>query len=378
MKFVDEYRDPAERPQAAPRAIARITTQPWTIMEVCGGQTHASCSTASTSCCRQSVTLVHGPGCPVCVTPLETDRPGHRRSPRGRRSSSARSATCCACPGSRGDLLRSRPAAATCASSTRRSTRLTHRATRIPTERWCSSRVGFETTAPANAMAVFQAREQRARELLDPGVARPGAAGDGGHPVARRTTACRASWPPGTCAPSWATRSTSPLAARYRVPIVVTGFEPLDILQGILHVRAAARERAAPRSRTSTRASCARGQPPPRRSDRARSSRWCARKWRGIGEIPDSGLAPARRVRRLRRRAPLRRRRRRTPTSQPECISGLVLQGVRKPHGVPGVRHALHAGAPARRHHGLVRGRLRRLLPLPAHDAAAAGSAAEP
>ena len=104
---------------------------------------------------------------------------------------------------------------------------------RIRSARSCSSRIGFETTAPANAMAVFAGQAAGRDELLHAGVARARAAGDGGHPAGARTTASRRSSDPATSAPSWATASTSDSRA-VRVPIVITGFEPVDLLEGIL------------------------------------------------------------------------------------------------------------------------------------------------
>ena len=97
MKFIDEYRD-GEAAAKFARALARITTRPWTLMEVCGGQTHAIVKFGVDDLLPPGVTLVHGPGCPVCVTPLEliekaieiASRPGVTSVP---------SATCCACPG---------------------------------------------------------------------------------------------------------------------------------------------------------------------------------------------------------------------------------------------------------------------------------------
>ena len=104
MKYLDEY--PRRRGGAEAGGGDRAAvTRPWTIMEVCGGQTHSIVKYGIDELLPPGIELVHGPGCPVCVTPLETDRPGASRSPRGRTSSSARSATCCACPGSRSDLL---------------------------------------------------------------------------------------------------------------------------------------------------------------------------------------------------------------------------------------------------------------------------------
>src|SRR5512136_1642111 len=157
MKFIDEYRDP-EAARKFSQELARVTTRPWTIMEVCGGQTHAIVKFGIDELLPNKLTLVHGPGCPVCVTPVElidkaiaiASRPG---------------VTFCSfgdmlrVPGSQTDLLSVKARGG--------DVRIVYSpmdAVRIARDRQDREvvffAVGFETTAPANALAVLQAQQQ--------------------------------------------------------------------------------------------------------------------------------------------------------------------------------------------------------------------------
>ena len=157
-----------------------------------------------------------------------------------------------------------------------------------------------------------------------------------------------------------------PIAARYHVPIVVTGFEPLDILQGIYMCVKQLEEGRAEVENQYSRAVAAEGQPARRSGSCAEVFEVVARKWRGIGEIARSGLGlrPEYRAFDAEQRFALVRRG--AAAESAECLSGLVLQGLMQPARVPGVRHALHARAPARRDDGVVGRRLRGVLPAPA------------
>ena len=114
MKYLDEYRD-ADAAHKLAREIARVVTKPWCLMEVCGGQTHSILKYGLDELLPGGVSLLHGPGCPVCVTPVELiDK--RRRSPRGRKSFSALSGTCSGCREAGRICWRSRPREETCAS----------------------------------------------------------------------------------------------------------------------------------------------------------------------------------------------------------------------------------------------------------------------
>ena len=199
MKYVDEYRD-ARLAERLLGRIRRAATRPWTIMEVCGGQTHTLVRSGHRSpACPSGLRLVHGPGCPVCVTPLEQiDRALAHRAPAGRDLLLVRRHAA-------GPRQRRRPAracaprAATCGSSTRRSTPCAWPASE-PERQVVFFAVGFETTAPADGAGGPARRGGWVCELLDAGLARPRPAGDGGDPRRRRATACRASSPPATSA----------------------------------------------------------------------------------------------------------------------------------------------------------------------------------
>ncbi len=158
MKYLDEFNDP-ELAGSLLAEIERITTRPWAIMEVCGGQTHAIIRNGIDQLLPERVELIHGPGCPVCVTPLEMIDKALEIAARPE-------VIFCSfgdmlrVPGSAGDLFRcEKPRAATCGSSTRRSTPSIV-AEKNPDRQVVFFAIGFETTAPANAMAVHLADER--------------------------------------------------------------------------------------------------------------------------------------------------------------------------------------------------------------------------
>lgn len=230
MKHVDEYRDPVRVATLAQRVLA-AATRPWTIMEVCGGQTHGILSSGLDAMIASRVTLLHGPGCPVCVTPIET---------LDRANALAIDPATVLCsfgdmlrvPGSRGDLLsaRARGADVRIVYAPLDAVRL---AERLPERRVVFLAVGFETTAPAVAIAARVAREKGLKNfyLLTSHVRVPPAleaildADD---------TQIDAFLAAGHVCTVMGTREYLPIAERWHVPLVVTGFEPVDILEGVL------------------------------------------------------------------------------------------------------------------------------------------------
>ena len=187
MKYLDEYRD-GDIADGLRRAIADTVTRPWVLMEVCGGQTHSIVRYGIDRMIPPTIELVHGPGCPVCVTPLEMIDRAHAiaRRPDVIFTSFG---DMLRVPGSHGDLLtlKGRGADVRVVYSPLDALRI---ARDNPQRQVVFFGIGFETTAPANAMAVFQARRQGLGELLDARVARARAAGDGGDPrVARQPRA---------------------------------------------------------------------------------------------------------------------------------------------------------------------------------------------
>ena len=329
MKYLDEYRDP-ELATALARRIRETVTRPWVLMEVCGGQTHAIVRYGIDRVLPPEVELVHGPGCPVCVTALETiDRAHAIAATAGVIFTSF--GDMLRVPGSRGDLLtlKSQGADVRVVYAPLDAVRI---ARDNPGRRVVFFGIGFETTAPANAMAVFQARRLGvdnfsmlvAHVLVPPAIAAilqaPGNRVQGllgpGH----------------VCAIS-GFRSYQALCARYRIPIVVTGFEPIDLLEGVLM---ALRQLEAGKAELANQYRRTVG---PEGNPAARALidevfEVVDRKWRGVGAIPKSGYRLRSEYRahdadRLFEVADI------VTAESTTCISGLVLRGLRKPHDCP-------------------------------------------
>jgi hydrogenase expression/formation protein HypD len=329
MKFVDEYRN-GEAAAGLARTLHKIATRPWTLMEVCGGQTHAIVKFGIDELLPKQITLVHGPGCPVCVTPLELIE---------------KAITIAATPDvifcSFGDMLRvpGKSKDLLTVKAQGGDVRIVYSpldavkvAAANPTRQVVFFAVGFETTAPANAMAVFQAARQGIRNfsLLVSHVLVPPAMEAILSAPENRVQGFLAAGH--VCAVMGFTEY-EPIARKYRVPIVVTGFEPVDILQGILMCVRQLEEGRAEVENQYARAVRKEGNLPAQNLIRE-VFRVVPRKWRGMGEIPQSGLG-------LRENyaeydAELRFGISDQTAEEPsECISGLVLQGVKKPHECP-------------------------------------------
>lgn len=329
MKFIEEYRDAQASRQLAD-SLARIVTRPWTLMEICGGQTHAIVRFGIDELLPASITLVHGPGCPVCVTPVETldkateiaARPGVIFCSFG---------DMLRVPGSRTDLLGVKAAGGDVriVYSPLDAVRL---AQQNPTRQVVFLAVGFETTAPANAMAVHRAHRLGLRNfsvLISHVLVPPAMEAILSAPTNRVQGFLAAGH---VCAVMGFTEY-EPLAARYRVPIVVTGFEPVDILHGIyLCVAQLESGRAEVENQY---ARCVRREGNLTAQNLVRDVfRIVDRKWRGVGTIASSGLALNSTYADF--DAEARFQVAEHAVEEPaECISGLVLQGVRKPGECP-------------------------------------------
>jgi len=329
MKYVDEFRS-GPLVQGVLGAIRRTLTRPWTIMEICGGQTHSIVKNGLDEMLPQEICLVHGPGCPVCVTPLESiDR---AIAIAGRPDVTFVSfGDMLRVPGSTSDLFRVKSAGGDIrvVYSPLDAVRL---AQARPDREVVFFGIGFETTAPANAMAVLQASRLRLKNfsmlvshvLVPPAIEALLSSPD------NRVQAFLAA---GHVCTVMGWTEYEPLAAQYRVPIVVTGFEPLDIVEGIcLAVRQLEAGRAEVENQYSR--SVRREGNRPAQAVIREVFEVCNRKWRGIGEIPRSGF-------RLREPYATFDAERRFPilgvmTEEPSvCISGLVLQGRKKPGDCP-------------------------------------------
>ncbi|MGO9205428.1 MAG: hydrogenase formation protein HypD, partial [Candidatus Limnocylindrales bacterium] len=230
MKYVDEYRD-AARAKALIREVRRITTRPWTMMEVCGGQTHTIVKQGIDEMLPDGVRMIHGPGCPVCVTPLEqVDKAlAIAADPRVIFTSYG---DMLRVPGSTTDLLslKARGADVRIVYSPLDALRI---AREHPDRQVVFFAIGFETTAPANAMAVWQAAEQGIDNfsvLVSHVLVPPAMEAILSSPSNQVQSFLAAGH---VCAVMGWTEY-EPIAVKYHVPIVVTGFEPLDLLEGIL------------------------------------------------------------------------------------------------------------------------------------------------
>ncbi len=329
MKYVDEYRD-ARAARRFARAIGRITTRPWRIMEVCGGQTHAIVRFGIDQMLPREIALIHGPGCPVCVTPLETvdraiaiaARPGVIFCSFG---------DMLRVPGSERDLLAVKAGGG--------GVRVVYSpldalavARANPAREVVFFAVGFETTAPANAMAVYQARRLGLRNfsiLVSQVLVPPAIEAILSSPDCRVNGFLAA----GHVCTIMGTDEYAPIAKRYRVPIVVTGFEPIDILQGVYMCVKQLEQGSARVENQYTRSVRAEGNREARRII-GEVFEVVPRKWRGIGEIAESGLG-------LRADYADFDAERRFGVSavsaeeSAECISGLILQGLKKPPQCP-------------------------------------------
>lgn len=329
MKYVDEYRDAALARRAA-EAIAHITTRPWTIMEICGGQTHSIVRHGIDQMLPSCVTLLHGPGCPVCVTPLEMIDKAH---------AIARRPEVIFCsfgdmlrvPGSAGDLfsIQSQGGDVRVVYSPLDCLKI---ARANPGKQIVFFAIGFETTAPANAMLAWQARESGMSNvslLVSHVLVPPAIEAILSSPQNR----VQGFLGPGHVCAVVGYSEYEPLAARFHVPIVVTGFEPLDILEGVsMLVEQLEHGRAEVENQYSR--VLARGGNRPAQELIAKVFEVGDRKWRGVGSIPQSGFRLRDEFRAF--DAEARFSVAAIETAEPEiCIAGQILQGIKKPHDCP-------------------------------------------
>jgi hydrogenase expression/formation protein HypD len=310
MKYVDEYRDSSLVAEYA-KAIRAAAKHPWTIMEVCGGHTHAILRFGIDQLLPEPISLTHGPGCPVCVTPLEFIDKAIELA--GREDVTF----CCfgdmlRVPGSHGDLLR--------AKATGGDVRIVYSpldalklAKEHPDREVVFFAVGFETTASVNAVAVLQAAHQEIRNFS--------------------MLVAQVLVPPAMEAilssPENRVRGFLAAAEKYGAPIVVTGFEPLDILQGIYMTVKQLEDGRAEVENQYIRTVRPEGNETARKL-MSEVFRVVPRKWRGLGELPASGLA----LREEYRAYDAEQRFGVAPIAEqesPECISGMILQGLKKP-----------------------------------------------
>jgi hydrogenase expression/formation protein HypD len=325
LKYIDEYRD-KRIAQALAADLARRVTRPWVLMEICGGQTHTLMRYGIDEMIPGQIELVHGPGCPVCVTALETiDKALHIASLSNVTFLSY--GDMLRVPGSRSDLLR--------VKANGGDVRVVYSpvdalkvARAHPERQVVFFGIGFETTAPANAMAVWQAKRENLRNfsMLVSHVLVP--------PAIRlllrsHINRVQAFIAPGHVCTVMGYREYESLSQEFRVPIVVGGFEPLDLLKAISMLVAQLEAGRAEVENQYVRSVSYEGNVPAQRI-MEEVFELCDRKWRGVGPIPRSGfrLRPefadydAEKVFEVADAA---------VDEPPECISALVLQGLKKP-----------------------------------------------
>jgi hydrogenase expression/formation protein HypD len=329
MKFTQEFRDPGSV-HALVEEIRRVITQPWVLMEICGGQTHAIMRYGLDQLLPPEIELVHGPGCPVCVTSLElidkalaiASQPNVIFTSYG---------DMLRVPGSGRDLFSVRAAGG--------DVRVVYSpldavqiARQNPEKQVVFFAIGFETTAPANCMSVLQANllglknySLLVSHVCVPPAMRAVLGSDEnrvqGFLAAGHVCAVMGYW------------EYAPIADQYHVPIVVTGFEPVDILHGILMTVRQLEQGKAEAENAYARVVSFEGNPQAQDVIR-RVFIECDRKWRGIGVIPASGW-------RLRPEYAAFDAEQRFAVDQIQseeskvCIAGQILQGLKKPHQCP-------------------------------------------
>ncbi|MBK8491022.1 MAG: hydrogenase formation protein HypD [Saprospirales bacterium] len=329
MKFLTEYRNP-ELVQQYIQEIHKITTQDWSIMEVCGGQTHSLVKNGIIDLLPARIRMIHGPGCPVCVTPLHLiDHAIHLASVEG--------VILCSfgdmlrVPGSQKSLLQAKAEGADVRILYSPLEAVTL-ARENPDREVVFFAVGFETTAPANALSVVHAADQKLAH--DPILTSPVLV----HPALEAVLNDEASRIKGFLAAGhvctvMGTQEYEPIAERYKVPIVVTGFEPVDLLQGILMtVRQLEAGRHVVENQYS-RVVRREGNPGAQKTiERVFEVR--DREWRGLGNIPMSGYEV-----REEYAAYDAKRKFQSPAERAVesdlCMAGQVLKGILKPQECP-------------------------------------------
>jgi hydrogenase expression/formation protein HypD len=329
MKYLDEYRDGTVASKLV-EEIRRVQTRPWVIMEVCGGQTHSIVKNGIDYLLPEGVELVHGPGCPVCVTPLEMIDKAH---------AIARKPDVIFCsfgdmlrvPGSDGDLfsVKSKGGDVRVVYSPLDCLKI---ARANPDRQVVFFAIGFETTAPANAMLAWRAKQDGVKNvslLVSHVLVPPSIAAILQSPQNR----VQGFLGPGHVCAVMGYREYEPLSARFKVPIVITGFEPIDILHGVLMTISQLEEGRAEVENEYSRILDRAGNRPAQALV-ANVFEIADRKWRGVGTIPKSGYKlrwefrdhDAEKLFNVKE----------IDTREPDiCISGQILRGLKKPHDCP-------------------------------------------
>ena len=325
MKYMSEYRDPALAKEYL-KEIKNTVTRPWSIMEVCGGQTHSLVKNGIIEMLPDNVTMIHGPGCPVCVTPINLiDKAIHLATKKG--------AILCSfgdmlrVPGSEKSLLEAKAEGA--------DVRVLYsplEAVKIaednPDKEVVFFAVGFETTAPANALSVIHAHNRGVKNysILASHVLVP--------PAIKAVIDDDESKIDGFLAAGhvctiMGNAEYHPISEKFEVPIVVTGFEPLDVLQGILMVIRQLEQNKAQVENQYARIVREEGNPDAQKVI-YQVFEVRDQMWRGIGEIPQSGYAVREEFADYDATKKFDVNIFEAP-EHPDCISGQIMKGIKKP-----------------------------------------------
>lgn len=333
MKFLTEYRDP-EVAQRYLQEIRKTVTRPWTIMEVCGGQTHSLVKNGILNMLPKEINMVHGPGCPVCVTPLNLiDKAVYLAEEKG--------VILCSfgdmlrVPGSQKSLLESKAGGADIRIlySPLEAVKI---ASQNPDRQVVFFAVGFETTAPANALSVIHAHRLGLSNysILASHVLVP--------PAIQALLSDEACHIEGFLAAGhvctiMGLEEYYPLVDRFQVPIVVTGFEPIDLLQGILMTVKQLENKEAKLENQYSRMVRESGNP------KAMEMVYevfetTDRMWRGMDVIPQSGYEVKAKYEQFDAKKKFAVNIEEAPEN-PECIAGDIMKGIKKPFECPNFGH---------------------------------------
>jgi hydrogenase expression/formation protein HypD len=329
MKYITEYRD-ADLVAQYLEEIRQTVTRPWTIMEVCGGQTHSLVKNGILNLLPPEIQMVHGPGCPVCVTPLNLiDKAVYLAEQKG--------VILC----SYGDMIRVPGSAHSLLESKARGAdvRILYsplEAVKIaqenPHREVVFFAVGFETTAPANALSVIHALRAGvsnysilASHVLVPPAIEAVMNDEDSH--------IQGFLAAGHVCAIMGIDEYYPLVERYRIPIVVTGFEPVDLVQGILMTVRQLEKGEYRLENQYSRIVRPEGNPEAQKIIQQIFTVG-DREWRGIGVIPMSGYEVREEFVAYDANVKFDVNIPKVPESD-KCIAGLVLKGIKKPHDCP-------------------------------------------
>jgi len=329
MKYLDEFRD-GKAARKLSLEIKSVTSKPWQIMEICGGQTHSILKYSIEELLPEEITLIHGPGCPVCVTPLELIDKAIAIAQKDD-VIFASFGDMLRVPGSMHDLLsvKAKGGNVKMVYSPLDAVKL---AENNPDNKVVFFGVGFETTAPANAMSVIEAKRRGLKNysILCSHVLVPPAIDA---LLSFRNNNIQGFLAAGHVCTVMGYEEYFPIAEKYKVPIVVTGFEPIDILQGVLLTVKQLEEGKSEVQNQYSRVVTEEGNTAAQKLLEEVFERR-DRKWRGIGSIPLSGFKLKNEYSDFDAEKIFKVENIETEES-PLCIAGEVLQGIKKPIECP-------------------------------------------